>query len=451
MAGVEVDGIPGIPLQEVILYVTGAHIACDERRLAMRRLSRIAIGILVLFVTFLVCHDYGYAAVAYEYYPQIIHISKSRYLIQETGEIYRYSFVVQGQIQLYFPNTFPSYVKIEVPLGSQHGSFQIPLENPNNDLILPFFATFDYETREELDSNFADGTYNVIFPYALDPNSTFLTVYINCGDPSTPWEYPPFAWVAQPHDPGEVLEPVGGIFENQTYTWTPTFPVFGDQWSQFNLFKAVTGPDGAVTDMVFIPVEPISFEIDENGNHINVHQVIYGNQLELAAHYAFMVGHLESEMTLSDPATLTWWGGSAASWTIFTFCTFGAPGIQWDWEDGVLTVLIDIHPGSNPSPIKVGSKGAVPIAIFGSADFDATLIDPETVRLFEMGGKVKGNGSLIYSFKDVNGDGYTDMVIQLDATAFELGEGDATLTGNLLDGTPFMGQNPPDDPVKIIE
>ena len=42
---------------------------------------------------------------------------------------------------------------------------------------------------------------------------------------------------------------------------------------------------------------------------------------------------------------------------------------------------LDIHPGSNPNPINVKSKGVVPVAILTSATFDATQVDPETVLL----------------------------------------------------------------------
>lgn len=42
---------------------------------------------------------------------------------------------------------------------------------------------------------------------------------------------------------------------------------------------------------------------------------------------------------------------------------------------------IDIKPGSNPNPINVKKEGVLPVAILTSATFDATQVDPTTVRL----------------------------------------------------------------------
>ena len=46
-----------------------------------------------------------------------------------------------------------------------------------------------------------------------------------------------------------------------------------------------------------------------------------------------------------------------------------------------IQVAIDIRPTSCPNPFMVGSKGVIPLAILGTADFDVTQIDPASVRL----------------------------------------------------------------------
>jgi hypothetical protein len=43
--------------------------------------------------------------------------------------------------------------------------------------------------------------------------------------------------------------------------------------------------------------------------------------------------------------------------------------------------VIDIKPGSCPNPFNGKSKGSVPVAILGSADFDVTTVDPMSIVL----------------------------------------------------------------------
>jgi len=47
-------------------------------------------------------------------------------------------------------------------------------------------------------------------------------------------------------------------------------------------------------------------------------------------------------------------------------------------------VSFDIKPGSCPNPINLKSKGVLPAAICGTADFDVTTIDPSTIRLVRL-------------------------------------------------------------------
>jgi hypothetical protein len=114
----------------------------------------------------------------------------------------------------------------------------------------------------------------------------------------------------------------------------------------------------------------------------------------------------------------------------------------------MIEVEIDIKPGSFPNSINLGSKGGVPVAIFSSAEFDATTIDPLSVTLAGAGAKLKGKGTPVYSFEDVDGDGLLDMVIHVSTETLALTDGDteAILEGVTLDGVPIQGS----DSVRVV-
>lgn len=71
--------------------------------------------------------------------------------------------------------------------------------------------------------------------------------------------------------------------------------------------------------------------------------------------------------------------------------------------------IIDIKPGSDPSSFGANSNGKIPVALFGSANFDVSNIDNSTVRF----GDKPNEGAAPSHFgelKDINGDGYADRV-----------------------------------------
>jgi hypothetical protein len=102
----------------------------------------------------------------------------------------------------------------------------------------------------------------------------------------------------------------------------------------------------------------------------------------------------------------------------------------------VLPVEIDIKPGSDPNSINLGSHGAVPVAILSTLDFDATTVDPESVELAGAGVRLKGKGTPMASYEDVNNDGATDLVVHISTDALELTDTDeeALLVGETYDG-----------------
>ena len=77
-------------------------------------------------------------------------------------------------------------------------------------------------------------------------------------------------------------------------------------------------------------------------------------------------------------------------------------------------VAIDIKPGSDPNSINLKSKGLIPVAILGSADFDVTDVDVTSLAFGPDGASTAHdlNDPLVYAdhLQDVNFDGYVDLV-----------------------------------------
>lgn len=107
-----------------------------------------------------------------------------------------------------------------------------------------------------------------------------------------------------------------------------------------------------------------------------------------------------------------------------------------------LDVEIDIKPGSDPNCFNNNGHGVIPVAILGNDAFDVTQIDASTITLEGLAIKTVGKGNkLLAHISDVNADGFDDLVVQIEDVdgTFASGNGTATVTGTLLDGTPIEG------------
>ncbi len=107
-------------------------------------------------------------------------------------------------------------------------------------------------------------------------------------------------------------------------------------------------------------------------------------------------------------------------------------------------ITIDIKPGSDPNSVNPRSKGVIPVAVLGSTDFDATQVDFLTVRF----GIAEASPAHDGHVEDINHDGYPDMVFHFKTrdTGIICGDTEATLNGEIFDGTPFTGT----DAVKTV-
>jgi len=78
-------------------------------------------------------------------------------------------------------------------------------------------------------------------------------------------------------------------------------------------------------------------------------------------------------------------------------------------EPALITVDIDIKPGSFPNSINLGSNGVIPVAILTTDDFDATTVVPETVGFGPWDAL-----PVHWALEDVDCDGDIDMIFQFN-------------------------------------
>ena len=118
-------------------------------------------------------------------------------------------------------------------------------------------------------------------------------------------------------------------------------------------------------------------------------------------------------------------------------------GVNPNWQPiQPISVAIDIKPGSDPNCFNSDGHGVIPVAIFSTADFDATGIDPASVTMDGQGVKVAGkNDKSLSHTEDVNTDGYVDLVVQIEDTdgTYQVGETTAMLSGKTYFDQAFQG------------
>lgn len=105
-----------------------------------------------------------------------------------------------------------------------------------------------------------------------------------------------------------------------------------------------------------------------------------------------------------------------------------------------IVVAVDIKPGSYPNSINLDSNGVIPVVILSTRDFDATNIDPLTVK-FGPAGATEAHG--MGHVEDVNADGLPDIVLHFNMTETGIQEEEtsASLTGKTLGGKNIIGSD----------
>lgn len=127
---------------------------------------------------------------------------------------------------------------------------------------------------------------------------------------------------------------------------------------------------------------------------------------------------------------------------------FGVDNLRWDGgpEPVTATVDIDVMPGNARNPINLGSRGVVPVVLYGSADFDVADVDPDQLRFGPKGAGLRPAGAKMAHLSGPhrdhrNDDGHLDLLLHYKIPDAGLGEGDelACVYGVTHQGAPFEG------------
>ena len=98
-----------------------------------------------------------------------------------------------------------------------------------------------------------------------------------------------------------------------------------------------------------------------------------------------------------------------------------------------LSVDVDVKPGDEVNSVNPRNKGVIPVSILSTESFDATTIDPLTVRFGVSGAQVRhGDGHI----EDTDGDGDFDLLLHLETRDTGIICGDVTVS---LVGSTFAG------------
>jgi len=107
---------------------------------------------------------------------------------------------------------------------------------------------------------------------------------------------------------------------------------------------------------------------------------------------------------------------------------------------GPILASVDIRPKSDANRINPKSNMNINVAILSVNGFDATKVDPKTVRFGATGTEA---APVHVGLRDVNGDGQRDMVVRfaIQDTGIKCGNTSATLTGQISSGPSIIGSS----------
>ncbi|HEY3567661.1 MAG TPA: hypothetical protein VGP73_06985 [Thermoanaerobaculia bacterium] len=108
--------------------------------------------------------------------------------------------------------------------------------------------------------------------------------------------------------------------------------------------------------------------------------------------------------------------------------------------DCVIQVAVDLKPGSFPNTVNPQSRGVLPVAIWSTGAFDASLVDPASVRFGATGKEAAPDH---FDLEDLNADGHLDLILQFrtQETGISCDTTSVSLTGRTFSGQPIAGSD----------
>lgn len=105
---------------------------------------------------------------------------------------------------------------------------------------------------------------------------------------------------------------------------------------------------------------------------------------------------------------------------------------------GVILVDVDIKPGRFPNSLNPASKGVLDVAVLTTHTFDATAVNPITVRFGRSGTEA---APVRFALEDVDRDGDMDLILHFRTqdTGIQCGDTSASITAQTLGGQTIEG------------
>jgi hypothetical protein len=122
---------------------------------------------------------------------------------------------------------------------------------------------------------------------------------------------------------------------------------------------------------------------------------------------------------------------------------FGVDNLRWDGgpepEPTVATVEIDVKPGDGRNVVHLGSRGVVPVALYGSEAFDVAEVVGDQITFGQSGAKLAHHSGP--HLDDLDDDGHPDLMLHFAIPDLGMAESDdlACVHGTTRGGAPFKG------------
>ena len=231
------------------------------------------------------------------------------------------------------------------------------------------------------------------------------------------WQHVAAVW-----DDGQLKIYVNGQFDGVINTGSP-IPNSFDLWIGSSPFGADTNWRGAIDEVRIWAVARTQEQIQSSMN-----QYLCGNETGLRAYWSFDEGQGQQLMdTLGQSNGVI----SGPEWV---------PGVELlapqNCIGDITTVVFDVK----PDHVNPNSRGLLTVTILTRDGFDATTIDPTTVRLGKSGTEA---APVDFNRKDVNSDGQPDILLQfrIQDSGIQCGDTSVSITGQTLNGIPIQGSD----------